>query len=302
MEPRPWGFWGTLGLGLLVAAAFVGASQLAFVLFLVLAPAWGIEVSPETWRTNGLLWTLSVAFSAPAMLGFTWLFARLRRGIRVGEYLALKRAQTRDVALFCTLLLGWLVLSDHLAVLCRQPVVPEVMLEVYRTAYFPPLLWLALIVGAPISEEIFFRGFLFKGILHSRLRDSAYLVALVGGSFAVRRLWCRHYFRHRPAVWLRAAEDGFDPAGDPDARTDECAGYFASDGDGLMRGHYRFQICGEFHRWAAFDAERKLWPGEKPAVIMLQIAGGRFANRSFQLTVPAARKANETKYEEERRI
>jgi len=169
MEPRPWGFWGTLGLGLLVAAAFVGASQLAFVLFLVLAPAWGIEVSPETWRTNGLLWTLSVAFSAPAMLGFTWLFARLRRGIRVGEYLALKRAQTRDVALFCTLLLGWLVLSDHLAVLCRQPVVPEVMLEVYRTAYFPPLLWLALIVGAPISEEIFFRGFLFKGILHSRL-------------------------------------------------------------------------------------------------------------------------------------
>ena len=69
-----------------------------------------------------------------------------------------------------------------------------------------------------------------------------------------------------------------------------------------MRGHYRFQICGEFHRWAAFDAERKLWPGEKPAVIMLQIAGGRFANRSFQLTVPAARKANETKYEEERRI
>src|SRR6266513_1366408 len=92
MEPRPWGFWATLGLGLLVAAAFVGASQLAFVLFLVLAPAWGIEVSPETWRTNGLLWTFSVAFSAPAMLGFTWLFARLRRGIRVGEYLALKRA------------------------------------------------------------------------------------------------------------------------------------------------------------------------------------------------------------------
>ena len=68
----------------------------------------------------------------------------------------------------CAALLAWLVVSDQLAVLFRQPVVPEVMIEAYRTAYLPPLLWLALIVGAPLSEEVFFRGFLFKGVLHSR--------------------------------------------------------------------------------------------------------------------------------------
>ncbi len=32
-----------------------------------------------------------------------------------------------------------------------------------------PLLWIALIVAAPVFEEIFFRGFLFRGFLGSRL-------------------------------------------------------------------------------------------------------------------------------------
>ena len=88
----------------------------------------------------------------------------------VGEYLALKRVRMREILVFCTALLAWLLVSDQLAVLFRQPVVPEVMIEAYRTAYLPPLLWLALIVGAPLSEEVFFRGFLFKGMPDEPLR------------------------------------------------------------------------------------------------------------------------------------
>lgn len=44
------------------------------------------------------------------------------------------------------------------------------MLEVYGTAGNAlPLLWLALIVAAPFSEEFLFRGFLFTGLKESRL-------------------------------------------------------------------------------------------------------------------------------------
>jgi membrane protease YdiL (CAAX protease family) len=43
------------------------------------------------------------------------------------------------------------------------------MRSTYATAYFAPLLWLAFIIVAPLSEELFFRGFLFKGIESSRL-------------------------------------------------------------------------------------------------------------------------------------
>jgi hypothetical protein len=42
------------------------------------------------------------------------------------------------------------------------------MVQAYKTSFFPPLLWLAFIVASPLYEEIFFRGFLFKGIEHSR--------------------------------------------------------------------------------------------------------------------------------------
>jgi uncharacterized protein len=128
-----------------------------------------IQVAPGKIRSNGFLWALSVAFSAPAIIAFTVLFAWLRKGIRVKEYLALKRVRIREMSILGAALLAWLVASDQLAVVFRQPVVPDVMIQVYRTAYLPPFLWLALIVGAPLSEEVFFRGFLFKGIMHSRL-------------------------------------------------------------------------------------------------------------------------------------
>jgi len=66
-------------------------------------------------------------------------------------------------------LLVMVVLSDGLTALMGRPIVPDIMVKAYQTAYFPPMLWLAVIVGAPLSEEIMFRGFLFKGILHSKL-------------------------------------------------------------------------------------------------------------------------------------
>ena len=43
------------------------------------------------------------------------------------------------------------------------------MTTAYETAGFLPLLWFALICLAPMFEEIFFRGFMFSGIRHSRL-------------------------------------------------------------------------------------------------------------------------------------
>ena len=58
---------------------------------------------------------------------------------------------------------------DLLTRLLERPIVPEFMVNVFETAYFIPLLWVAFIIAAPLFEEIFFRGFLFEGFQHSRL-------------------------------------------------------------------------------------------------------------------------------------
>ncbi len=107
--------------------------------------------------------------SAPVAIGLAWLFARLRREMLVKDSLALKPVAGREMVRWCLALLVLVILSDGLTLLLGRAVVPEVMVDAYRTAYFPPLLWLGVIVCAPLSEEILFRGFLFKGILHSRL-------------------------------------------------------------------------------------------------------------------------------------
>ena len=50
-----------------------------------------------------------------------------------------------------------------------MPVVPEVMIKIYRTAEVLPLLWIAIVIAAPVFEEIFFRGFVFTGFANSQL-------------------------------------------------------------------------------------------------------------------------------------
>ena len=43
------------------------------------------------------------------------------------------------------------------------------MFNIYSTAPSKHLLWIALVVAGPVSEEVFFRGFLFYGILNTNL-------------------------------------------------------------------------------------------------------------------------------------
>ena len=50
------------------------------------------------------------------------------------------------------------------------------MFNVYQTATSKTLLWIALVVAAPVSEEIFFRGFLFYGIQNTRLGSKGAII------------------------------------------------------------------------------------------------------------------------------
>ncbi|MCJ7675274.1 MAG: CPBP family intramembrane metalloprotease [Sedimentisphaerales bacterium] len=70
----------------------------------------------------------------------------------------------------------FVICHDTLIFLLGRPIVPDFMLAAYRTAYSLPLLWLALMVMAPLAEEIFFRGFLFKGIESSKLGPAGAII------------------------------------------------------------------------------------------------------------------------------
>lgn len=164
----PWGFWATLGFSSLVVAAYFLCGILAVFLFGDWTALQETGGPAGAAMSQGVLVIAAILASSPITLGLCAFFARLRRGPSLEDYFHLYDVPLKTLLLWCLVLflffLGW----DGLAMALERPIIQKFMLDVYATSPSKPLLFLAFVVAAPLSEEIFFRGFLFKGILHSK--------------------------------------------------------------------------------------------------------------------------------------
>ena len=172
VEPRPWGPWATLGWGLLAAVVWFSVQMAIVVVFVAVAfardPKQDMEALSIELEHNGLLLSVATLLAAPAALAMCAGAAWLRR-YPVLEYLAVVRFSGRDLAIALLCLALFIPVSDGLMYLSGRPIVPEFMVDAWHTAGFLPLLVVALVVAAPLGEELFFRGFLFRGWSQSRL-------------------------------------------------------------------------------------------------------------------------------------
>jgi HAD superfamily hydrolase (TIGR01509 family) len=170
IEPgRPWGFWISAGLAL-ATGAIAALAQIVVVFFWALGnAAMGQHLSPSEAGTNGLLLALVTIAATPVILATVWFFVWLRKGTRPADYLALRPVSGRTLLRWTLVLVALVCAWDGLTVWLGRDPTPEFMHKVYQTAGFRPLLWVALVFAGPISEELVFRGFWFKGLLHSRL-------------------------------------------------------------------------------------------------------------------------------------
>ena len=163
--PRVWKFWGTTLWGLFIfAAMFLG--QLAVIVYFVLRQGGSFDVA-EAIRVvgGGLTISLSVILGLPAVLLATWVAIRPTR-MSFADYLALRWTSWRNffvgVAALAILVGGWDLLSRALG----REVTPGFMGDVLKSAQADGALWLLVIafcVAAPMWEEIFSRGFLYRG-------------------------------------------------------------------------------------------------------------------------------------------
>jgi membrane protease YdiL (CAAX protease family) len=171
-QPRIWKFWGTALWGLFIfAAMFVG--QLAVVGWLVLRQSGPFDIAAAIHVVGGgLTISLSVIMGLPAVLAALWVAIRVSR-TAFTDYLALRWTSWSNVligvvALF-VLVMGW----DLLSRATGREVEPGFMGEVLKSARADGALWLLVIafcVAAPVSEELFARGFLYRGWSESFLR------------------------------------------------------------------------------------------------------------------------------------
>ncbi len=176
----PWGIWATAGFSLIIVAAFlltqIVASSVLLAMELRQDPALDIDVYSQSLATNGLLLAVATCGGMLTTVVLVSTFVRLRKAATLMQYLHFHPVATRTLIGWLSVVLVLALLWDLLTLLLGKPVVPPFMIAAYQSAGFVPLFWIALVVAAPVSEEVFFRGFLFEGIRYTRLGSAGAVI------------------------------------------------------------------------------------------------------------------------------
>jgi len=173
-HPRIWKFWGTALWGLFVFAAMF-AGQIAVVAWFVLRLDGPFDFAAAVHVVGGgLTISLSVIMGLPAVVAALWIAIRLS-GTPFSHYLALRGTSWKNFLIGAValgvLVMGWDLLSRAVG----REVEPGFMADVLRSARADGALWLLVIafcVAAPVSEELFARGFLYRGWSETFLRPA----------------------------------------------------------------------------------------------------------------------------------
>ncbi|MBI2336350.1 MAG: CPBP family intramembrane metalloprotease [Deltaproteobacteria bacterium] len=184
--------WATLGIFLAIALLFVGAELVVGMGFMAIQtwrhPESDLALYVHNLSFDGIyfsLTTLARALFCTALLGG---FLKMQ-GLPVARYLALKKFAWPRYLFWQITLIAYLVCSEYGMQKLGFPVVHEFMETIYKNAGSLLLLWIALIIAAPLLEELVFRGLLYQGIATTRL-------AVPGAIIIPALLWALTHFQY----------------------------------------------------------------------------------------------------------
>jgi membrane protease YdiL (CAAX protease family) len=171
---RVWGPWTSAGFGFVVGVVYFATYILTvFALsvgLIVFSPTFAIhQLVQELAGIAGLLIAVSSITTAIVCSGLITIIIKVRRGLSIKDYLGLKPVSRKAVFLSLAIIVVLIILTDLISVIINRPVNSQFMLDIYNSSVWPVLLWIGIVVFAPIFEEILFRGFLFAGFINSRL-------------------------------------------------------------------------------------------------------------------------------------
>lgn len=173
-EYHHWGALATILWGVFIVIVFAVSQVLTVIIYLAvtrprLSSAELQAIVPELTH-DGVLLSISTFVAAVVLCPIILVIAKLKRGSKLKDYLGLILPDKWQALRWLLALITFLILSDVTLLLFGKPIVPEFMLKTYSSMKDPWILWVALLVGAPLVEELFFRGFLIKGLADSPLR------------------------------------------------------------------------------------------------------------------------------------
>lgn len=181
---NPYGAWATLAfaaiiLTLLVISQLVAIGIFAYLLLPQQIPA-SIALLVQQGTYNGSVVSLSIFSAAICCILLIFLLIKLKQ-THIKHYLALQQFSWKVARLFLGIFIAYVAMTELLATLLNKT--PMAFFEpLYYTAKPVWLIWLAVVLVAPVYEEVIFRGFLWQGLVNSRL-------GLVGASLITSGLF-----------------------------------------------------------------------------------------------------------------
>jgi membrane protease YdiL (CAAX protease family) len=144
----------------------------AFLISVVVATgvfaAWQADrANLRTATYDGVMITIGALASMPVQVAVLAFAARLRRWTPQ-DYLALNTPRRGEVAFAALCVVALIVAFDALMYVSGRDLVPPFQSEAYQSAKdagWLSGLMLAIVLVAPIGEEIVFRGFLYRGLM-----------------------------------------------------------------------------------------------------------------------------------------
>jgi membrane protease YdiL (CAAX protease family) len=189
-EKRFWGPWATAGFGaVIIFVLFVCLVLVMIIIAVAIAVSQGgaslsvTDFTDTLYSYLGLLVSISGIIAYAAGTGLTLAFIKVRGGAGIAEYLGLRRISWK-VPLILILITAVFVILDVLISKAVQVTETDskTLVDIYNTSVWPVLLWILVVIFAPIFEEALFRGFLFEGFIRSRL-------GLIGTIFLTSLIW-----------------------------------------------------------------------------------------------------------------
>lgn len=187
-----WGLAATLAWGTVIGLVYVYVQVVGIGFYIGLrhadAAGGDFERLFGQYQYHGM--ALSYGLFAAAFVCIPLILAAigLKQRSELKGYLGLKRFSGATFARWGGAILALAAAFDLLQWLGGQPIVPEFMTRIYASAAGSALLWLAVVIVAPATEEMLFRGFLLPGLAASVLGPvgAIVLTSLVWAAFHVQ--------------------------------------------------------------------------------------------------------------------
>lgn len=171
-------------IALVFIVAQTGAVIAVGVAKAILVPGFDVADWASRIETDGVV--LAAASFAAAMLCVPLVLILVHRHEPTPwAFLGLRPVRGRDLAIACGVMIAFIVVSDSINVwLLHRPLVPPFLRDSYVSSGKPLFLLAALVLAAPLVEELMVRGFLF-GTLRAKGVRVGWVVAVTTLIFAV---------------------------------------------------------------------------------------------------------------------